>query len=266
MELMRTALTRALPAALRVAQAGMDGLSSMRFARGLLITIGLAALLGTIIPQQEELSQYLARFGPVGSQVVTRLGLTDLYHSWYFVGLLLLLGASLMVCSTRRWGVSLKTLGSIVTHLSFVLIIAGGFIRHLAGVEGMVELREGDQTNQLKITETRTHVLPFVIHLEDFYFKRYAENPGTVSEFTSQIRLIDADSTNTQAVIRVNHPIGHRGFRIYQLGYNPDDPAWSALLLVKDPGIPVVYAGFGLLVVGLITTLYLAPWQTRQSI
>ncbi len=241
-------------------------LSSIRFARGLLITIGLAALLGTIIPQQEELSQYLARFGPVGSQVVTKLGLADLYHSWYFVGLLVLLGASLIVCSIRRWAVDLKTLGSIATHLSFMLIIAGGFIKHLAGIEGVVELRKGNQTNQLKITETRTHVLPFAIHLEDFYFKRYAENPGTVSEFTSQIRLIDAERTSTHAAIRVNHPIVHRGFRIYQLGYNPDDPTWSALLLVKDPGVLVVFTGFGLLVVGLITTLYLAPWQARRSI
>ena len=272
---MRTALTRALPAAclppqrgrqaLRLAQAGVNCLSSMRFARGLLITIGLVALLGTIIPQQEELPQYLARFGPVGSQVVTRLGLTDLYHSWYFVGLLVLLGAGLMVCSIRRWSVSLRTLGSIVTHLSFVLIIVGGFIRHVAGVEGVVELREGEQTNQLKITETRTHALPFTIHLEDFYFKRYAENPGTVSEFTSQIRLSDDERTSTDAAIRVNHPIAHRGFCIYQLGYNLDDPTWSALLLVKDPGVPVVYTGFGLLMVGLITTLYLAPWQATRS-
>ena len=101
---MRAALTRALRTALRLAQAGVNGFSSMRFARGLLITIGLAALLGTIIPQQEEISQYLARFGPVGSRVVTRPGLADLYHSWYFVGLFVLLGASLMVCSIRRWG------------------------------------------------------------------------------------------------------------------------------------------------------------------
>ena len=42
MELMRAALTRALPAALRLAQAWVKCLSSMRFARGLLIATGHA--------------------------------------------------------------------------------------------------------------------------------------------------------------------------------------------------------------------------------
>lgn len=113
------------------------------------------------------------------------------------------------------------------------------------------------------MTETRTSVLPFTVLLEDFSFERYAANPQAVSEFISRIRLIEA-GLNTRASARVNHPITYRGFRIYQLGYNPDDPTRSALLLVKDPGVPVVYSGFGVLLVGLITTLYLAPLSARS--
>lgn len=240
-------------------------LTSIRFARGLLITIGLLALVGTLIPQQEEPANYLARFGPSGAWWLDRLGLSDLYHSWYFASLLALLGTSLIVCSIRRFAVNLKTVGSIVTHLAFVLILVGGTIKPLAGIEGVVELREGDQTNQLKVTETRTTVLPFTVLLEDFSLERYAANPQTVSEFVSRIRLIEAGA-NTHAAVRVNHPITYRGFRIYQLGYNPDDPAWTALLLVKDPGIPIAYTGFGLLLVGLITTLYLVPLATRGAV
>jgi len=142
--------------------------------------------------------------------------------------------------------------------MSFVLILVGGAIKPLAGLEGVVELREGDQTDQLKVTETRTAVLPFAVRLEDFSLERYAADPRAVSEFVSRIRLIEA-GLNTRASVRVNHPITHRGFRIYQLGYNPDDPTWSALLLVKDPGVPAIYSGFVMLLVGLITTLYLAP-------
>jgi cytochrome c biogenesis protein ResB len=227
----------------------------MRFARGLLMTIGCLALVGTLIPQQEAPATYLTRFGPSGAHWLTGVGLTDLYHSWYFASLFALLGASLIVCSLRRFAVNLKTLGSIALHLSFLLIIAGGVIRQVAGIEGVVELREGERTIQLKLTETTTRALPFAVHLEDFSLERYSGNPQAVSEFTSHVRLIDVGA-NTQAVVRVNHPIVHQGFRIYQLGYNPDDPAWTALLLVKDPGIPIVYTGFGLLLVGLITTLH----------
>lgn len=250
---MRAALTRAV-----------DGLSSIRFARGLLIIIGLTALIGTVIPQQETPATYLARFSPSGAWWLTRLGLADLYHSWYFIGLLVLLGASLTVCSIRRWAANLKTLGSIILHLSFVLIIAGGFIKHAAGVEGVVELREGDRTSQLKVSETRTEVLPFAVLLEDFYLKRDGTNPAVISEFVSRVRLTDGKAATT-ASVRVNHPIQYRGFRIYQLGYNADDPRWSALLLVKDPGLPVVYIGFGMLLTGLFTTLYLVPVATRRG-
>ena len=237
-------------------------LGSIRFARGLLIAIGSVALAGSLIPQQEPPTTYLARFGQSGAWWLTRLGLTDLYHSWYFISLLVLLGVSLVVCSIRRLAANLKTVGSIATHMSFVLILVGGAIKPLVGLEGVVELREGDQTNQLKVTETRTSVLPFTVLLEDFSLERYAANPQAVSEFVSRIRLIEA-GLNTRASVRVNHPIAYRGFHIYQLGYNPDDPTWSALLLVKDPGVPVVYSGFGMLLVGLITTLYLAPLSAR---
>lgn len=235
-----------------------NSLSSMRFARALLITIGCLALIGTVIPQQEEPAIYLTRFGSLGAKWLGRVGLTDLYHSWYFVSLLVLLGASLMVCSIRRWALDVKTLGSIATHMSFVLIIAGGILKPVAGVEGVVELREGDRTNQLKITETRTQTLPFAVRLEDFHLQRYPQDPSVVSEFVSRIQLIGAGGT-ADTTVRVNHPIMHRGFRIYQLGYNPDDPTWTALLFVKDPGIPVVYTGFGLLLAGLLVTLYLVP-------
>jgi len=254
-------------------------LSSIRFARGLLIAIGSVALAGSLIPQQEPPATYLARFGQSGAWWLTRLGLTDLYHSWHFIGLLALLGLSLVVCSIRRLAANFKTAGSIATHLAVVLILVGGAIKHLAGLEGVVELQEGDQTSQLKVTETRTSVLPFTVLLEDFSLERYAANPQAVSEFVSRIRLTPACAAhgstdcgaagreaglNTRASVRVNHPITYRGFRIYQLGYNPDDPTWSALLLVRDPGVPVVFSGFGMLVVGLITTLYLAPLSARS--
>lgn len=174
----------------------------------------------------------------------------------------MLLGVSFMACSIQRVAAHLKTMGSIVTHSAFVLILLGGAIKYLAGLEGVVELREGDQTNRLKVTETRTTVLPFAVLLEDFFLERDAANPQAVSEFVSRIHLIE-NGLNTQASVRVNHPITHQGFRIYQLGYDPDDPTWSALLLVRDPGVPVAYSGFGMLLVGLITTLYLAPLSAR---
>ncbi|HTS17895.1 MAG TPA: cytochrome c biogenesis protein ResB, partial [Verrucomicrobiae bacterium] len=52
----------------------------------------------------------------------------------------------------------------------------------------------------------------------------------------------------------------YKGYTFYQSGYNPDDLSYTAFQVVKDPGVPVVYAGFALMIVGLFIVFYLNPW------
>ena len=57
----------------------------------------------------------------------------------------------------------------------------------------------------------------------------------------------------------VNLPFTYHGYTFYQTNYNPDDLTWSAMQVVKDPGVPIVYSGFILMMIGLTMVFWLNP-------
>ncbi len=78
-------------------------LTSMRLAVVLLGVIALGALLGTIIPQQAAAEAFAARLHPALLAVFKALQLFDVYHSTWFVLLLVLLAVNLTACSLDRF-------------------------------------------------------------------------------------------------------------------------------------------------------------------
>ncbi len=60
-------------------------------------------------------------------------------------------------------------------------------------------------------------------------------------------------------VISVNEPMVHNGWTLYQVNYNPEDPTYSGLDAVYDPGVAWVFLGFGLICLGVFYMFYLEP-------
>jgi cytochrome c biogenesis protein len=81
--------------------------TSVKLAIVLLIIIIVASVLGTLIPQDRGPQEYAARYGQL-SGVMIRLQLTHLYHSFWYMALLLLFGANILVCSLIRLSPKLK--------------------------------------------------------------------------------------------------------------------------------------------------------------
>lgn len=80
-----------------------DFFTSIRLAIVLLAVIAVAALLGTIIPQQEAAEAFSARLHPAVLAVFQALQLFNVYQSAWFILLLLLLAVNLTVCSVDRF-------------------------------------------------------------------------------------------------------------------------------------------------------------------
>jgi len=76
-------------------------LSSVKLAIFLLIIITLASIVGTLIPQHRSAAEYTARYGQI-AEVLVRLDITRLYHSWWFLGLLLVFALNTLVCTLTR--------------------------------------------------------------------------------------------------------------------------------------------------------------------
>jgi cytochrome c biogenesis protein len=86
------------------------------------------------------------------------------------------------------------------------------------------------------------------------YELAYELAAGQVKQFRSEVAIIEGGWIAARRAIEVNKPLRWKGYSLYQAGYDPDNPGYSNLLVSRDPGVPVVYAGFLLLTAGLVWT------------
>ncbi|MFQ6108408.1 MAG: cytochrome c biogenesis protein ResB [Candidatus Aminicenantales bacterium] len=82
-------------------------LSSVKLAITLLIIITIASVVGTLIPQHRSTAEYIARYGQLAN-LFTRLELTSLYQSWWFLSLLSLFSLNIVVCTLTRLSPKLR--------------------------------------------------------------------------------------------------------------------------------------------------------------
>ncbi len=91
-------------------------LTDLRLAIALLLTIALFSVSGTVIEQSQNIAFYRsnypehpALFGFLTWKVILILGLDHVYHTWWFLSLLILFGTSITACSFTRQLPALKT-------------------------------------------------------------------------------------------------------------------------------------------------------------
>jgi cytochrome c biogenesis protein ResB len=191
-----------------------DALASVKFAVIVVIAIAAACIAGTLLPQGADALRYAAKYPEVTARMdlFGKMGLTHVFSSWWFIGLLCVLASSMVVCSTRRFSTVRRTsgyargraLGSMLTHISMLLILAGAVIRGVWGQKGYIELREGDTKAEF-VVENGEIPLPFALHLSRFEIETYAQqnNPGTTGEDASKI-LISWPEKNLSAALPIN--------------------------------------------------------------
>lgn len=105
----------------------------------------------------------------------------------------------------------------------------------------------------------REDPLGFTVTLRDF---RKVDYPGTdrASSYESDVTVADGAAAWDQTV-RVNEPLSHEGFVLYQSSYAVDGRGreMSIFAVARDPGARLVYAGFAVFGVGLLLIFYLKP-------
>ena len=76
--------------------------SSMRFAISLLTIVAIASVIGTVLKQAEPMPNYVNQFGPFWFEVFAKLGLYNVYTSWWFLLILVFLIVSTALCVVRN--------------------------------------------------------------------------------------------------------------------------------------------------------------------
>ena len=79
-----------------------DFFSSVKLTIVLLLSLAATSIIGTLIPQNEAPAAYFKAFGEYLFRLFNILDLFDMYHSWWFQLLLILLVINIIVCSIDR--------------------------------------------------------------------------------------------------------------------------------------------------------------------
>jgi len=82
----------------------------MRFAVSMLTIVGIASVIGTVLKQNEPYPNYMVQFGQFWFEFFERLGLYDVYHSIWFLVILLFLVISTSLCIYRNSPLMLREL------------------------------------------------------------------------------------------------------------------------------------------------------------
>lgn len=87
-------------------------LSSMRFAISLLTLISIASIIGTVLKQNEPMTNYVNQFGPFWFEVFAKFNLYALYSTWWFLLIMTFLVISTSLCLIRNAPKMLKDMRS----------------------------------------------------------------------------------------------------------------------------------------------------------
>jgi len=171
-----------------------------------------------------------------------------------------------------------KRFDSALIHLGCACVMAGWLMGQYAirttceerPITGAMAMIDGDKMNTLWTGRTLTEYagkVPFTVHLDKFTVERYPDGP--VREYRSRITIIEQGKKPRVEDVRVNHPVYIHGYHIYQMSWGESydnfgrPVTYTVLQFIRDPGVPVVYTGFVILVLG--TFWFAARFFTRSA-
>ncbi|HQR30585.1 MAG TPA: cytochrome c biogenesis protein CcsA [Anaeromyxobacteraceae bacterium] len=209
----------------------------------------------------------------VGTIIESRSGVAAagalVYYSWWFLALqgLFAINVALSIADLFPWGK--KRIGFLLLHGSLLLIFAGSVVTYFFKIEGQLFLWEGESGNRIaEVVNGQVkaqHDLPFAVTLRDFVLDTY---PGTMrpAGFMSIVQITDLDTNQIyDAKIWMNNELHHRGYALFQSSYQQEGRREATVLSVsKDPGQNIVFAGYILLVLGMIVVLFTRIGQVKE--
>jgi cytochrome c biogenesis protein len=80
-----------------------DFFTSLKLLIVLLLVLSALSIAGTVIEQNKPLQDYYRFFNPETVELFSKLGLLDMYHSWWFTTCLALLALNLIACTMERY-------------------------------------------------------------------------------------------------------------------------------------------------------------------
>jgi cytochrome c biogenesis protein ResB len=252
---------------IKMLRLGLNGLASVALAVPLLVLIAAATILGTTIPQGKNVA--LASSMPEWVQGLNvYLQLNDIFHSWWYLSLLALLGISLLAITIKRVPVVWRqrgagiALGILLAHAGVLVLLGGAVYSGSSGFRYYTKLIEGE----VKVLPA----LPFVIKFDRFDLEYY---PGDASADATTSPRVARRQDSTLSLYRHGSAIQQittapgRPVQVHGVTLLPDQTniGWAFSLVIRSPGdyervIPIIPWAPQLIRLG-ITTQYIIAHQ-----
>ena len=223
-------------------------LTSMKFAIILLVILSLAMAGGSFIPQNLSFDEYAAEYSERAAAAILALRLDDVFHSWWFLALFILLCLDILICNLLKFPALLRRVkaaetrkagifGPFVSHLGMLLLIIGFVLGQITHQECTVYGYAGETK---EVCDTGIHVT-----IKDFRVTFNADD--SVDQYTVDL-LADAGQKTESGTAYVNHPVKLFGYKFYQNSFG-----YTAVAHVAKKGETVedilqegrIYAGTG---------------------
>ncbi len=124
----------------------------------------------------------------------------------------------------------------------------------------LAEIHQGGLPKAQLLVAGRPSAFPLSPTRMLVYEKRPEEKRAYISWVTAR-----ANATEEKHVVSVNDPMTFAGWTLYQVNYNPEDPTYSGLEAVYDPGVSWVFLGFGLISLGVFWMFYVEPRLKKKA-
>ncbi len=144
--------------------------------------------------------------------------------------------------------------GPHIAHFGVLVLVLGVLI-------GTVNGLTSEYNNSIAVIPLggSVDVAGFTVKLDDFSVDYY--NDGTVREYRAVVSIIDGNVVETHYVT-VNEPLTHKGLTFYLYDYDSagmtqsGKAGWVAFQIKSEAGIPFVWAGAFITIVGIMVALY----------
>ena len=138
---------------------------------------------------------------------------------------------------------------TLLLHIALATIVVGACVTHFFGEQGEIHVRAD---KAIVVPQSR-------ISLFLWDFKIVNDDEGNPVDFISELRLLDRSVKPLvvdEGVVRMNKPLKYHGFRFCQSDYDSDMQG-VVLAYNHDPwGIGITYAGYALLLLGMIAFFF----------
>lgn len=153
----------------------------------------------------------------------------------YEVCSVLLEGKCRIGAQHSRYGV----LGSYITHISFLLIIAGLLIGAIFGCQGSINVPVGTTFSLSSVPGINLKALKndFQVRVDDFWIERYPN--AAPSGYFSRLTVFENSQEIQTTTLGVNSPLNYEGTKFYQARYGD-----AIEIQVDGPGARTMYQGF----------------------